>query len=486
MTAVEARRRTELLPLALIVVAAAALRFATLDVQSFWYDESVSVSLIREGFSGMLDRIPDSESTPPLYYVLAWLWTRAFGTGEVGLRSLSALLGTLCVPAFWLAARELVSRRAALLVAVLAAFSPILVWYSQEARAYSLLLLLGALSLFFFARALRAGAGRDLAAWAAFAALALTAHYFALFLVLPEAIWLLAAAPDRRRAALATSLPLAVGLALLPLALHQRSLDLASFIRSDSVLARAARTPKQFLVGFDAPLEVLLAVAATVIAAVAAAIALRRPRRGVGIAAVLAAAAFGLPLLLAIAGADYLETRNLLLAWLPAATVVAAGLARSRAGVAGAAALCAIGLAAVVGVDLTAPWQRDDWRGVAGAIGPAPGGRAIVASPAQTSVVPLQVYLPGTTAALGEQARVREVAYVSTLGDRDGVHPSAPPRPPAAPPVTGFREVRREYAKDFTAIVLAAPRPATVRASDLYPFRLLPLREPALLLQRPR
>src|SRR5215216_3024628 len=235
MTAIEARRRTELLPLALIVIAAAALRFATLDVQSFWYDESVSVSLIREGFSGMLDRIPGSESTPPLYSVLAWLWTRPFGTGEVGLRSLSALLGTLCVPAFWLAARELVSRRAALLVAALAAFSPILVWYSQEARAYALLLLLGALSLLFFARALTGGERRD------FAALALTAHYFALFLVVPEAIWLLARAPDRRRAAVAVALPVAAGLALLPLALHQRSLDLASFIRSDSLLARAAR-----------------------------------------------------------------------------------------------------------------------------------------------------------------------------------------------------------------------------------------------------
>src|SRR5215211_6031275 len=303
MTAVEARRRTELLPLALIVIAAAALRFATLDVQSFWYDESVSVSLIREGFSGMLDRIPGSESTPPLYYVLAWLWTRPFGTGEVGLRSLSALLGTLCVPAFWLAARELVSRRAALMVAALAAFSPILVWHSQEARAYSLLLLLGALAVLFFARSLRDGEGRDLAAWAAFSALALTAHYFAIFLVLPEAIWLLARAGDRRRAAIATALPVATGLALLPLAVHQKSLDLASFIRSDPVLERAARAPKQFLVGFDAPLEVLLAVAAAVIAAAGAVIALRRPTRGVVIAAALGAAAFGIPLLLALADA---------------------------------------------------------------------------------------------------------------------------------------------------------------------------------------
>jgi mannosyltransferase len=485
VAAVEARSRTDLLPLALIVAAAAALRFATLDLQSFWYDESVSVSLIREGFSGMLDRIPGSESTPPLYYVLAWIWTRPFGTGEVGLRSLSALLGTACVPVFWLAARELVSRRAALIVAALAAFSPILVWYSQEARAYSLVLFLGALSLLFFARSLRTGQPRDLAAWAAFSALALASHYFALFLVLPEAVWLLARAAERRRAALATALPVAAGLALLPLALHQKSLDLASFIRSDPLLERAARAPKQLLVGFDAPLEVLLAIAAAVIAAAGALTALRRATWGLLLAAALAAATFGIPLLLALVDADYFETRNVLLAWLPAAAVVGAGLAGSRAGIAGAAVLCAIGLAAVIGVDATATWQRDDWRGVAETLGPAPGGRAIVASPAQTSAVPLEVYLPGEVRGLGAGARVHQVAYVSTLGGSGGVHPPEPPRPSVAPGVAGFHELRRVYAAGFTVIVLGAPRPTPVRSAELYPSRLLPLREAALLLQRP-
>src|SRR5919197_1329088 len=142
-----------------LTLAGAALRFATLDLQSFWYDEAVTVGLVRHDLWGMLDRIPGSESTPPLYYVIAWLWTRAFGTGEVGIRSLSALLGTAAIPAFYLAARELTrSEGAALGVAALAAFNPLLVWYSQEARTYALLTLLGALSLYFFARALNESA----------------------------------------------------------------------------------------------------------------------------------------------------------------------------------------------------------------------------------------------------------------------------------------------------------------------------------------
>ena len=103
-------KRAELWAIVAVTALAALLRFATLDVQSFWYDEAVTVGLLERGLGDMLGEIPDSESTPPLYYVLAWLWAKVFGLGEVGLRSFSAVLGTAVVPVAWLAARELVSR----------------------------------------------------------------------------------------------------------------------------------------------------------------------------------------------------------------------------------------------------------------------------------------------------------------------------------------------------------------------------------------
>src|SRR3954453_15930749 len=159
------RDRT-LIALAALVVLGAALRFATLDLQSYWYDEAVTVGIVRGDFSGMLSAIYRHESTPPLYYVLAWLWCKLFGTGEVGLRSLSALFGTASIPVFYAAARELVSRPVGLAVAGLATVNPLLVWYSQEGRAYALLVLLGGLSVLFFARLLRAEGG--LAWWALF------------------------------------------------------------------------------------------------------------------------------------------------------------------------------------------------------------------------------------------------------------------------------------------------------------------------------
>src|SRR3954469_12915120 len=124
--------------LAGITLAGALLRFATLDVQSYWLDEVATVNILRHGFGDMISAVSAGESTPPLYYVLAWVWSKLFGTGEVGLRSLSALFGTLAVPAAYLTARRLASPVAGAIAAGLVALNPYLVWYSQEARSYAL------------------------------------------------------------------------------------------------------------------------------------------------------------------------------------------------------------------------------------------------------------------------------------------------------------------------------------------------------------
>jgi mannosyltransferase len=150
--------------LAGLVAVAAALRFTALGTQSFWLDESFTELLVRKDFGAMLSALPDSENTPPLYYILAWGWSQLFGSGEVGLRTLSALVGTSTVPVAYFTGRRLVSDSAGLVLAALVAVNPFLVWYSQEARAYGLLVLLATLSLYFAAGAVERPEPRRLAA----------------------------------------------------------------------------------------------------------------------------------------------------------------------------------------------------------------------------------------------------------------------------------------------------------------------------------
>ena len=116
------RRRTELWWLAGLVALGAGLRFSTLDLQSFWDDEAVTVGrVLAPSLFTTLGHVPSSEASPPLYYVIAWGWTRVFTHSEVGIRSLSALLGTATIPVTWWAGRALVSRRVGLAASAITA-----------------------------------------------------------------------------------------------------------------------------------------------------------------------------------------------------------------------------------------------------------------------------------------------------------------------------------------------------------------------------
>ena len=95
---------------AAITAVGAAFRFATIASQSYWFDEATTAHAVQLSFGGLLHVVRTTESTPPLYYVVAWVWAKVFGAGEAGLRSLSAVAGTALIPIAYLCGRELLSR----------------------------------------------------------------------------------------------------------------------------------------------------------------------------------------------------------------------------------------------------------------------------------------------------------------------------------------------------------------------------------------
>ncbi|HEY2535431.1 MAG TPA: glycosyltransferase family 39 protein, partial [Solirubrobacteraceae bacterium] len=207
-------------PLAALTLLAAILRLSTLGAQSFWYDEAFTpVHVLHASLGATLHGVVHTENTPPLWYLIAWADSRLLGTGEYALRLPSALAGIATVPVAWAIGRELTARRTtAIATAAFVAVNPLLVWYSQEARAYGLFVLLAALAMLCFLRALHEPSPARMAAFALSGALALLSHYFAVFLLIPMVLWLLWAHADRLRAlAPAIGALVLVGLALLPL-----------------------------------------------------------------------------------------------------------------------------------------------------------------------------------------------------------------------------------------------------------------------------
>jgi mannosyltransferase len=388
-----------------LVLLASLVRFGTLGAKSFWGDELSTVDLVHRSLGHMLTGIGNLESTPPLYYVVSWLWVQIVPGTEVGIRALPALFGVALVPVTYWIGRELADKRAATISAALVACNPFLVWYSQEARSYSLLALLSAIALLLAIRAIKRPSRRLYAGWALTSALALATHYFAVFLLVPEAVMLLWLAPRRRVAAAAVGFVGATGALLLPLALHQQSMDHAAWISGAPILGRLAITPLDFLVGFDLT-SAALPIAAIVVAAALvglARLAASRLSRAPGprAVAVMLVATFFLPLGLALLGLDYLDPRNLIVALVPLLVLIGVGFATpSRPWIGGAAAvgLC---LASLVVVLLTAwepKYHSEDWRAAASDLGPPTVDRVVIATPGSFARKPLQYYLPGSQA----------------------------------------------------------------------------------------
>jgi mannosyltransferase len=459
-----------------ICILAGALRFYALGHQSFSGDEGVTLDLLRRPFGDMLSTVARTESTPPLYYVVAWAWTRIFGREEVGLRSLSALCGTAAVPALYAAARELVSRRAALVTALLAAVSPLLVWYSQEGRSYGLLTLLVALSLFLCFR-------RSLVGWAVVSALAIATHYYGGFLVAAEAAWLLWSAPARRRAAAAVGGVAVAAAALLPLALEQRSnQNFSDFVAGIDLGQRLKEVPKKFLVGeqgtpgdYGPFVEKLLPVAAVLAAAAVVLLLVRggaRERRGAGVAAGLAAGSAGVPLLLSLAGADVFAAYLLIPAWLPAAIVVGAGLSAGRAGHVAAGALAAVLCAVSVYVAVDPLLERPDARGAADLLGVPEYPRAVVFSPAN-ALHPARAYSYGFCGfPRSGVARVNAIHLVGLASRDESTRNRFGPGAERLRPPPGFRVGARVVEDGFTIVRLESPVPRHVRLAELARLRL--------------
>lgn len=409
-----------------LIVLAAALRLPTLGRQSYWYDEVITVDLVHRGLRGLFGGIRADESTPPLYYVVAWFWARVFGTGETGLRLLSALAGIAAVPVAYLCGRVLVSARAGLAAAALAAVSPVLIWYSQEARAYSLFVLLSSLSFLFFLCSRERASKRNLALWSVSSCLALATHYFAVFLVVIEAAWLLALIGLRRRLLVALTAVVATSAVLLPLAADQgRS---GTHWIADISLRERVGEALQRLVGpslspwwagvtgeRDPPHRWLLAVFVIVIAAVTLTVlGSLRERRAGGLAFAVGAAAFLLPLIASVTGhGDRLLDRNMLATWLPINLAVATGFSASRAGrlgVVGLVALCMASAAAAIAVTARADLQRDDWRSIAGELR---GAEAVVIVDPSYDALPLQHYAYKLAALPPRGAAARTITVIT-------------------------------------------------------------------------
>lgn len=178
---------------------AAVLRLYRLGAQSLWVDEVFTWYSAEVGAKLRLAHLLENVHGP-LYSIAVHASTALFGDREWALRLPSALAGIAAVPAIGVLAHRWLGRPSAIWAAWLAAFSPFLVWYAQEARNYSFLILFSVLAstaLLDVRARFRAGA---VSRWfGASVAAGLSNLSFALLMPLHALWWLAPGGDDRAR-----------------------------------------------------------------------------------------------------------------------------------------------------------------------------------------------------------------------------------------------------------------------------------------------
>ena len=164
----------------------------------FDWDEAATVFIARRPLGDLLAYLRGAPfEHPPLYYVLAHAWLALGGNNvaagpvdEARLRLLSVLLGAAAVPLLGAVGTLLRGRAVGLAAAVLLALAPAHVFYSRDARMYPLLVLLCLAATLALLRALHTGRAGWWAAWALASLAAMATHYFALFPLVGQAVYL--------------------------------------------------------------------------------------------------------------------------------------------------------------------------------------------------------------------------------------------------------------------------------------------------------
>lgn len=197
--------------LALLLAAAAAVRGIGLE-QDLWMDEVFTLTdFVRLPVGLILSSYPH-DNQHLLYTLLAHASCSLFGESATAVRLPAVALGVASLGALARLGALVLGRREALLAVALLAFSYHHVWFSQNARGYTGLLLGTLLATDLFLRGLWRGRWSTWLGYAATVALSTWLHLTMVFVPAAHAVVLMLLVARRRRALAADDLPVRLAL----------------------------------------------------------------------------------------------------------------------------------------------------------------------------------------------------------------------------------------------------------------------------------
>lgn len=145
----EPATRNNLLALAAITVLGAVLRLYQIGFNSIWLDEAFSDAYASQSFLTIWQKFP-TDVHPPLFYWIEHIFIFFLGHSETALRIFPAICGILAVPVIYFIGKEWIDSKTGLVAATISALSLFSIFYSQDARMYTLTLLFCSFGLYYW------------------------------------------------------------------------------------------------------------------------------------------------------------------------------------------------------------------------------------------------------------------------------------------------------------------------------------------------
>ena len=162
------------------------LRVYDLGSESLWLDEGCSINCANLSLYQIFFL---QDTNPPLYYIVLHWWVSLFGDSEFSVRFPSVIFGFIAILMIYKIGNQIFDRNVGMLSSLLLGLSVFHIQYSQEARTYSLSVLLTLLSMYFFIRLLNRRSYVFLMGYILFSILLMYSHVYGLFIIISQNIY---------------------------------------------------------------------------------------------------------------------------------------------------------------------------------------------------------------------------------------------------------------------------------------------------------
>ncbi|MFH1641567.1 MAG: glycosyltransferase family 39 protein [Nanoarchaeota archaeon] len=173
----------------LILFLGFSLRFYNLSEESLWGDELATVKLSAQPLSYLLN--PKINLPVDTYHLILHYCMRIFGQSEFSVRFPAMIFGVFSIFVIYLIGKRVFNREIGIFSSLILAISPFHIHYSQEARAYSLLMLLSLTSTYYFMKLIKSNDHKYIIVYTISTLIGIYTHYFIFFLLLFQNIYLI-------------------------------------------------------------------------------------------------------------------------------------------------------------------------------------------------------------------------------------------------------------------------------------------------------